>query len=268
MEDEKNPHMSHSKLTLAKIDQTFGRFCLQSPFPLQISIVETIDSTNTSLLKEAEEGASQGRVLIAEQQTAGRGRKNRIWESPAYQNLYLSILLTPSSLNPSLTLMTGLSFCKALRNEGVSSLWLKWPNDLWIKNKKIGGILTETSHAGVVVGFGLNVNAKLSDFSEELRPNASSLYLETQKVWDRSELAGKLLASFVEHYKIFSKQGFSSLKKEWEKHSLPRGSRLRIQAVEQTLEGEYQGVTETGALLLKTKTGIQTLIEGDLCFLP
>ncbi len=254
------------ELQAEKIEAIFKQFCPQSPFPLSVSVQESLESTNTFLLEEAQKGASQGRVIIAEGQTAGRGRKNRAWESPPHKNIYLSILLTPPTLQPTLTLLASLAFCKVLKNEGVTDIWLKWPNDLWIKNKKIGGILSEATPSCLVLGLGLNVNSKLSDFSEQLRSQVSSLYLENQKTWDRSELAGKLLSSFVEHYKIFLKQGFLPFKKEWEKYSLPKGKRLQIKSVEQIYEGEYQGLSETGALLLKTKNGIESILEGDLCF--
>jgi len=254
------------ELQTEKIEALFKQFCPQSPFSLSVSAQESLESTNTSLLEEARNGANQGRVIIAENQSAGRGRKNRAWESPPYKNISLSILLTPPTLQPTLTLLASLAFCKVLKNEGVSDIWLKWPNDLWIKNKKIAGILSEANSSHLVLGLGLNVNSKLSDFSEPLRSQVSSLYLETQKVWDRSELTGKLLASFAEHYKIFLKQGFLPFKKEWEKHSFPKGKRLKIKAIEQIYEGEYQGLSETGALLLKTKTGMESILEGDLCF--
>ena len=142
---------------------------------------ETLDSTNTQIGQMAIQGAEHGTVVVADKQTAGKGRRGRVWESLSGENIYMSILLRPEiNVNqaPMITLVMAYSVVKAIRKLGFTEAQIKWPNDIVISGKKVCGILTEmfTKDTGidyVVVGVGINVNTK--GFSEEIKDTATSL---------------------------------------------------------------------------------------------
>src|SRR5512145_2072069 len=145
---------------------------------------EELGSTNDRAKELADEGAEHGEVVVAEAQTAGRGRRGRSWASPARRNLYFSVVLRPE-LPPTraaeITLVASVAICDALRQAGVEA-GIKWPNDLLASGRKIAGILTELAAEPeqvqwVVLGVGVNVNARREDFPEELRGEATSLLL-------------------------------------------------------------------------------------------
>jgi len=146
---------------------------------------EEIASTNDRAKELADDDAEHGEVVVAETQTAGRGRRGRAWASPARRNLYFSVVLRPDLppvRAPELTLVASLAICDALRQAGVDA-GIKWPNDLLASGKKIAGILTELAAEPdrvdwVVLGVGVNVNSRREDFPDELRDTATSILLE------------------------------------------------------------------------------------------
>jgi BirA family biotin operon repressor/biotin-[acetyl-CoA-carboxylase] ligase len=243
---------------------------------LQTRILSETTSTNEVLFDLARKGAREGSVVFAEKQTAGRGRLNRVWESPEAKNLYVSILLRPllpPPVAPQITLMAGVACYEALQplfgGQRDKSLRLKWPNDLWVASKKIGGILTEMEAKKgkvdfIVVGIGINVNSASTDFSEDLRPLATSLSIETGDFHDRSTLAGLLLSSFFKNYAAFLKNGFDVIRKKWDSHSRMKGARVKIREKDRDLEGICEGLDEKGFLLVKTSSGTVTVIAGDV----
>ena len=151
----------------------------------ELHCYEELGSTNDRAKELAEEGAEHGEIVVAEAQTAGRGRRGREWVSPPRRNLYFSVILRPE-LPPSraaeLTLVASIAVCDAARQAGVDA-GIKWPNDLLASGKKLAGILTELATEPdrvhwVVVGVGVNVNSRPEDFPEELRDEATSLLIE------------------------------------------------------------------------------------------
>jgi BirA family biotin operon repressor/biotin-[acetyl-CoA-carboxylase] ligase len=240
--------------------------------PLQIKIFEEMGSTNQEAFQLAKIGAPEETVIFAEKQTAGRGRLDRKWESPAYKNLYFSIILRPSispELAPQLTLVAGLALYEALSSLGLKGLRLKWPNDVWIGSKKVAGILTEMeAEAGkvhfVVIGIGLNVNSTLEDFSKEVASLATSLLIETGKEHSRSEIAGKILTSFFNGYRSYLKNGFSVVKPKWEKAAYMKGERVRVSETDRSFVGICEGLDEMGALLVKSDSQVERVITGDV----
>jgi len=247
--------------------------------PLRFEILSETDSTNSHTFGRGEQGALEGLVVFAERQSAGRGRLNRAWESPGGKNIYTSLLLRPPlspSTAPQITLVAGVACYEALRNyvgaRQAAPLRLKWPNDLWVGLKKIGGILTELKASGdrvdfVVVGIGLNINADVADFSEGLLPIATSLLLETGKTHSRSQMAGGLLQSFFQNYDDFLKNGFEPIRKKWEAYSKMGGTKVKVAESGRTFEGICQGLDEEGYLLVRTSSGVEKVVAGDVSWI-
>jgi BirA family transcriptional regulator, biotin operon repressor / biotin---[acetyl-CoA-carboxylase] ligase len=165
-----------------------------------LHIVTETPSTNTLGLTLAEAGEPHGTVILAEHQTAGKGRLGRSWVSPPHKNIYCSLILRDPRLQPHLTwipLATGLALSEAIEQELQITSLLKWPNDLMIDNKKLGGILCESTSRGlstclVIVGFGINVNASQDDFPTELQDSSTSLYLKNQQSCSRNQLLSRI----------------------------------------------------------------------------
>lgn len=246
-----------------------------SVIPLHLEILPETASTNADAFERGRDGAPEGTVVFAERQSAGRGRLGRAWESPAFKNLYLSVLLRPelppSKVSP-LTLIAGLAVYDSLLPFLKEGLKLKWPNDLWVRSKKLAGILTEMEAEQdkvhfVVVGLGLNVHAREADFSKALAPSATSLAIENVTPPSRSRLAGLFLSSFFKYYRAFLKQGFAPFREKWETDSQMKGKKVRVQEVGKTYEGVCEGLDASGCLLVKTSRGTEPVLAGDVSWI-
>ena len=175
------------------------------------------DSTNVRARKLGENGAAHGTLVVAEQQTAGRGRRGRGWESPAEAGIYMSLLLRPEFLPnkaPMLTIVMAYSVATALREQTGLDFRIKWPNDIVLNGKKVVGILTEMSTEieyinHVVIGVGINVNTEA--FPEEICATATSIRRESGKTWRRAELIAAILRQFEVQYERFVKEDDSRL---------------------------------------------------------
>lgn len=176
--------------------KTFGR---------TLHVLQEAPSTNTAALALAQKGAEDGTVVVAERQTAGRGRLGRRWFSPPGENLYCSVILRPTPAPDRIVewlswtpLLSAVAAARAVQTVSGLYPWLKWPNDILVGHRKLGGILCESngSHAHgtfVVVGIGLNVNTEREDFPDELREIATSLAAETGHSLDRAVVLAALL---------------------------------------------------------------------------
>ncbi|MCS6927435.1 MAG: biotin--[acetyl-CoA-carboxylase] ligase, partial [Candidatus Binatia bacterium] len=150
-----------------------------------LHIFPTLDSTNTYAARLARDGAPEGTVVIADMQTGGKGRLGRTWVSPPHVNLYLSVILRPPvsiAAAPSLNLLAGVAVAETIASVCGLRPSIKWPNDVLVNDKKVCGILAEmqvsaSTLCAVILGIGVNINAPLSAFPEELRDKASSLLL-------------------------------------------------------------------------------------------
>lgn len=231
---------------------------------------EEIDSTNVEAVRRSEEGAREGLVLVAERQTAGRGRRGRSWESPARENLYFSILLNPriaSEKAPMITLVMAYSIANVLRDE--LEVQIKWPNDLVVSGKKICGILTEMHMAGsnikdVVIGVGLNVNTMC--FPKDLQDKATSIRLETGRERNREELLMKVLSEFEKHYQLFLQvQDMSFLKEEFNRLLINRNKEVVVLEPSGEFQAEAIGINNLGELLVKKASGdIEAVFAGEV----
>ena len=228
---------------------------------------ETVDSTNNWAKEEAGRGAPEGTVLIADSQTAGKGRRGRSWESPAGTSVYMSLILRPQ-IAPErasmLTLVAGLSVVQTIREQLGLDAMIKWPNDAVIFGKKICGILTEMNVGAsgieyVVVGIGINVNT--GAFPEELADKATSLWLEYGKQIDRQALLEAVLDSFFKNYELFlEKQDLSLLLEAYNSVLVNRQKSIRVLEPEHEYDGISGGINEKGELLVTREDGTEVAV--------
>ena len=218
------------------------------------------DSTNLWIKRLAKEGASEGTLALAEFQSAGRGRLGRSWEVPEGTSVMMSILLRPKfepQYAPTLTLVMGMAVAKAVKNLGFD-VSIKWPNDVVVSHKKICGILTEMGVRDgkidyAVIGVGINVNIK--EFPEEMADKATSLYLESGKEFDRSQIPGLVMEAFEKYYEKFAATcDLSGLKEEYESILANYNQPVRVLAKE-PYEGVARGITDGGELLVEKNDG-------------
>jgi BirA family biotin operon repressor/biotin-[acetyl-CoA-carboxylase] ligase len=233
-----------------------------------------IDSTNRRAMEAAASGAPEGSVFTADEQTAGRGRGDHKWHSPAGQGLYVSVLLRPKLASNDalwLSLIAGLAVHAAIEQVTTISSDLRWPNDIMLRDRKLGGILTElatesgrTLHA--VVGIGLNVNQP--EFPADLRETANSLRMETDREWSRDDILIALLKSFDREYKALLSVGDArrSIIERFEKvSSYARNARVEVDdhgAAQ--FSGVTKGLDERGFLRVRTNEGMRTVLSGGV----
>lgn len=237
----------------------------------QIRFLDTVDSTNTAAAHEAAAGAPEGTVIVADSQTAGRGRQHREWLSPAGCNLYFSIVLrprVPPRRIPQISLVAAAAVHRAV-SPLLSGLRIKWPNDiLTAGGLKICGILCESEletdavhHA--IVGIGLNVNTRR--FPPALRKTASSLRLETGVATPRPRVLASVLNSFEEAYLAWqAARDLTPLLPYIEKFSALDGRAMEVRGLTETTSGRAEGLTPEGELLVRTASGnVQPVSCGD-----
>ena len=219
------------------------------------------DSTNLWIKRLAKEGAPEGTLALAEFQSAGRGRLGRSWEVPEGTSVMMSILLRPKfepQYAPTLTLVMGMAVAKAVKKLGFD-VSIKWPNDVVVSHKKICGILTEMGVRDgkidyAVIGVGINVNIR--EFPEEMADKATSLYLESGREFDRSQIPGLVMEAFEEYYEKFAATcDLSGLKEEYESILANYNQPVRVLAKE-PYEGVARGITDGGELLVEKTDGM------------
>jgi BirA family biotin operon repressor/biotin-[acetyl-CoA-carboxylase] ligase len=233
-----------------------------------------IGSTNTAAMAAAADGAPEGSVFLAEEQTAGRGRGANSWQSARSAGIYCSVVLRPP-LPPSeallLSLAAGLAVRAAIEQvDARVTVDLKWPNDVLIAGRKVSGILTEMNAEAtrvryVVVGVGINVNQPA--FPKEIENEATSLRLASGSEWSRVELTAALLKSLDREYRLFVEQPDarqSILRRFAEQSSWVRGKQVRIEENGSKVEGITEGLDERGFLQVRTVQGLQTILSGTV----
>lgn len=237
----------------------------------EIKYYERIISTNERAKELLFSNPAEGTLVLAEEQTGGRGRLGRKWYAPP-GGIWMTILLTPRLAPaelPKLTMVGAVALSKAIQQElGVETL-LKWPNDLHLGGKKISGILTElTGELGrvkyLVLGVGLNVNQRLTDFPEELRTKASSLRIETGQEIDRLALVRAYLRLLEAEYLQALEEGFSSVLHYSRERSATLGRWVEVREGERVYHGRAIEIKEDGGLVIETGQGERiSVISGD-----
>lgn len=225
------------------------------------------DSTNVRARKLGENGAAHGTLVVAEQQTAGRGRRGRGWESPAGSSIYMSLLLRPEFLPnkaPMLTIVMAYSVATALREQTGLDFRIKWPNDIVLNGKKVVGILTEMSTEieyinHVVIGVGINVNTEA--FPEEICATATSIRLESGKTWRRAELIAAILRQFEVQYERFVKEeDLAYLREAYDAVLVNCNREVRILGEKDGYRAVALGIDDQGELLVRKEDGTVTSV--------
>lgn len=236
------------------------------------------ESTNTAALEAAQHGASSGTVIVAETQTAGRGRLNRSWLSPPGMGLYFSLLLQPELAPeelPKITLAAGLAVCRTVETEYNILPKIKWPNDLLLDGRKFGGILTETGAAVnaapgqkplVVVGVGLNLFPPEEGFPSELQGSATSLASHVDRKISAEKLLETCVSAIETEIRRLEKGEFASILKEWSRRDGVFGKVLTWVAPHgKAVTGVSLGPGQDGVLRIRDEAGIEhEVISGDL----
>jgi len=229
-------------------------------------------STNDKVRSRAAEGAAEGLLVVADSQSAGRGRLGRSWHSPPGQNLYLSLLLRPAlpaRRAAPLTLLAGAALAQILAAAGATPR-LRWPNDVLVPAagglRKAAGILTEMASDGerirhIVLGVGLNVNGL--EFPPELAERATSLRMACGRAWDRAKLLVDFLAAFEPIYDDFLVRGPASGLLEWRRHA-DLGRVCRVDRDGARIEGIATDIDDDGALLVRDDAGqVHRVVSGE-----
>ena len=227
----------------------------------------SLTSTMEAARQEAKQGAEEGTVVIADEQTAGRGRLQRLWVSPK-GNIALSIILHPSMANlPSLIMVASMAVLHSIQAVTGLKPQLKWPNDVLIRNKKVCGILIESRMQPDVVdysiiGIGVNVNLRLTDFPD-ISPIATSLSDELGREVSRLSLIRRLLVEIEKLYLALTTG--KSIYEEWQDNLVTLGKVVRVTSGETTQEGIAESVARDGSLLLRRPDGSLTrILTGDV----
>lgn len=232
---------------------------------------ETIGSTNDEALRQARLGADEGLCIMARQQTSGRGRHGRVWASDLDSGLYLSIVLRPNietRFFPLITLMSGVSVHDTLKEVGLSPD-IKWVNDILVGDKKISGILAETTETskGVAVIVGIGINLTLRNLPDDIRETATSIEAETGRRTSAEELAEVLTKYLAYFYRLLGdKTGPQEIIEHWrQRSSYFSGRAVRVKLTGKVLEGTTDGLEENGALRVRTTTGELRVVQaGDV----
>lgn len=224
---------------------------------------DEVVSTQPLAHELAAKGAPEGTIVLAELQTGGKGRLGRQWHSPKGSGIWMSLIIRPAiplPKTPQMTLLTAVSMARTIQEQTGVPIKIKWPNDLYIGDKKVCGILTEL-HAEadcvhyLVIGIGINVNSEAHDFPEELAHIATSLRIESRRRVNRLELLQRFCRHFEETYDTYLQRGFQPVREEWEALSYTIGRWVNVQTISQKLEGRAVGLDEEGVLLIEDAAG-------------
>lgn len=225
-------------------------------------------STQGDVLKLAEQGQAEGAVVIAEEQTGGRGRFGRQWFSPPGKGIWMSVLLRPDlplQHTPQLTLLTGVAVCRAVRACSGADAGIKWPNDVLIDGRKVCGILLESTVEDhevryCIAGIGVDVNFDPEDYPEDLTTIATSLKMETGQSVDRTKLTAAILTELEQLYFLYQKEGFGVISALWEALSVSMNREITVTNPHGVIEGKAIGLDPSGALIVEKHDGEHTLI--------
>jgi BirA family biotin operon repressor/biotin-[acetyl-CoA-carboxylase] ligase len=230
-----------------------------------VYIFGTVDSTNHVLAGLAQHGAAEGTVVLAEAQTAGRGRHGTPWFSPEASNLYASVLFRPRLAPRELPLfapIASLALAEAVWLEGAPAQ-IKWPNDVVVGSRKLGGVLVEAPVMGnrvlyVILGIGVNLNVHPADMAEALGPPAEGAVTLREALGrdiDRNVFAAALLGRLEKWHQTFLSRGPDAVRLAWQARDALRGHRLEVRAGDAVSEGRCRGIDADGRLVIEDDGG-------------
>ncbi|GIP25630.1 bifunctional ligase/repressor BirA [Paenibacillus sp. J23TS9] len=239
----------------------------------KVKIIESTVSTQEEAKLLAEEDAPEGTLVIAEEQTGGKGRMGRKWYSPKGKGIWMSLVLRPKQpmhYMPQLTLMTGVAVCRAVRRTTGVMAGLKWPNDLLVNGRKISGILLESAAEDeyvryCIAGIGISVNLDPQDYPEALTDVATSLKIEAGEEVDRVALIAAVLEEFEVLYALYQQEGFGPIASLWEALSVTLGKSVTVNTARGAVIGTAEKLDHSGALLIATGEGQHvSIFSGDV----
>ncbi|MBL8922649.1 MAG: biotin--[acetyl-CoA-carboxylase] ligase [Myxococcaceae bacterium] len=232
---------------------------------------DSLPSTNAQAFELAQEGALNGEVVIAEAQTAGKGRRGRSWVSPAGKNLSMSVILKPEiapTRAPELTLVAAVALAETLGEAGAPAL-IKWPNDVQLEGRKVAGILTELSADTervhfVVLGIGVNLNTAAADFPDDLRELATSVAIMRGQPVPRALFTAALLTRLEAWLDTWQQNGFGPVRDRWKALSSILGAEVLVRSDSKELRGVAEDIDDSGALLLRVDGRVERILAGDV----
>ncbi|HOV80920.1 MAG TPA: biotin--[acetyl-CoA-carboxylase] ligase [Bacillota bacterium] len=234
---------------------------------------DSVSSTNDLAKELVRKGAEEGSLVIAEEQTSGRGRLGRKWYSPKYKSILFTLVLRPPT-SPSeaarITLIMAVALVSAIKKVTGVVAGIKWPNDLLVNGKKICGILSEMSAEMDQINYleisaGINVNQGREDFPADVRNTATSLRIEASKSFPRVRLLQASLEEFERWYGIWLSDGFGPLLEKFKEYSISLHCPVTIHTLNRSWDGWAEDIDEDGALLLRLPDGgLQRFISGDV----
>ncbi|MFZ5961283.1 bifunctional biotin--[acetyl-CoA-carboxylase] ligase/biotin operon repressor BirA [Pseudomonas knackmussii] len=237
---------------------------VQAPWPIEVQF--SVDSTNAEVMRRLDAGASTPFAVVAERQTAGRGRRGRAWVSPFGANLYCTLGISvrggPKELE-GLSLVVGLAVVRAIQSLGIGGVGLKWPNDILLDGRKLAGILLELTGdpadlCSVAIGIGINVNMRAADAIDQ---PWTSLRASSGMVVDRNLLLSALSRELERHLARHRAQGFAASQAEWESFHLWQGREVCLSTASRQIVGRALGIDEQGALRLEVD-GVESRFSG------
>jgi len=240
----------------------------------KIYYLERCSSTMDIAMQLVCDNPAEGTLILTEAQTKGRGRLGRHWVSPKYKGIYFSLMLKPKvppAQTAVLTLLAAVSVCEAVKTVTDITCSIKWPNDILVNNRKLGGILTELEAEldrvnFVIIGIGLNVNNE----PQELLRNAISLKVASpshEKI-DRLELLREILRKIEDEYLLFQKKGAGPILDKWKDFNITLGQRVKISSARVQIEGQAVDIDSDGGLLVRKDSGaLQKFMSGDVVHL-
>jgi BirA family biotin operon repressor/biotin-[acetyl-CoA-carboxylase] ligase len=248
---------TRERFDLSRLRRELG----SSRFGHPLEYRERVASTNDRIFDMARRGAPEGTISLAEEQTAGRGRQGHSWFSPPYLGIWTSVLLRPrlsGSHLPPLTLCAAYAVALSVEQTTGVPVEIKWPNDILIHQKKVGGILAESKTMAqegpcLIVGIGINVNHDSSDFPESLRDSAISLRMATGHAVDRSDIFCKLVETFEKTYQQYLLSGLKDILPELSRRLAWRGALIQIERPTQPATGRLLDLVEDGSLMVETE---------------
>lgn len=236
---------------------------------------ERVDSTNNVAKKLADEGAPEGTIVVAEEQTGGRGRINRLFLSPFAKGVWFSLILRPN-IPPmevsKMTLLAAVAVARAIRHHGLTDCGIKWPNDILVKGRKMVGILTELNGSAekvnyIIMGIGVNTGITAEDLSKDLQPIVTSFAREGVRV-SRLALLETLLKEIEGLYQTVCRDGFAPVLAEWRALSCMLGQDVTVTSIDKTFSGKAVDIDENGNLLVAMPEGVEVVMAGDIHVRP